>query len=208
MVTRWKPELRWVATCGNSLPHTTFLRTHRPVRHLLICRAEAQTVDLTYTSPCSSLLCRSRVPATSVLPVTPPLLHFITRPRIPGQSSFRQGQPESKAGQLESQAIHAAGNNVTINPAPVDDNRPHLSLLSQGLQWSRGHLSRRPAPGSQRASSHQEFGAQVITIGDRQSSEGSRLSREIDDTPAENRCWKALESRPPSLSLHTDQVTR
>ena len=82
--------------------HTTFLRTHRPVRHLLICRAEAQTVDLTYTSPYSSLLCRSRVPATSVLPVTPPLLHFITRPRIPGQSSFRQGQPESKAGQLES----------------------------------------------------------------------------------------------------------
>ena len=125
VVTRWKPELRWVATCGNSLPHTTFLRTHRPVRHLLICRAETQTVDLTYTY---TLLCRSRVPATSVLPVTPPLLHFITRPRIPGQSSFRQGQPAGKAGQLESQAIHAAGNNVTINPAPVDDNLPHLSL--------------------------------------------------------------------------------
>ena len=115
---------------GCKPPHNVpaLQRTHRPVRHLLISRAEAQTVDLLYTPLYSSLLCRSRVPATSVLPVTPPLLHFITRPRIPGQSSFRQGQPAGKAGQLESQAIHAAGNNVTINPAPVDDNLPHLSL--------------------------------------------------------------------------------
>ena len=59
VVTRWKPELRWVATCGNSLPHTTFLRTHRPVRHLLISRAETQTVDSLYTSY-NSLLCRLR----------------------------------------------------------------------------------------------------------------------------------------------------
>ena len=60
VVTRWKPELRWVATCGNSLPHTTFLRTHRPVRHLLICRAEAQTVDLTYVAVQFSVVSFSR----------------------------------------------------------------------------------------------------------------------------------------------------
>ena len=120
------------------------------VRHLLISRAVLLAQNF-YTHRSTILCCVVRVPATSVLPVTPPLLHFITRARIRVRVGGLTGGPTipCDTGQLES--IHAVVWQLfhTFHPSVDNNDLPYhmvafslwvISRRDDQLQVSLNHL--------------------------------------------------------------------
>ena len=116
---------------GCKPPHNVPADASACVRHLLISRAEAQTVNLLYTPSYNSLLCRSR-PCNFRFAGHATLVTFHNRGTYTGQSRFSQGQP-STGTQVNWKAepcafsIHATVASMSFYPS-VDNNDPSYHM--------------------------------------------------------------------------------